>query len=128
MSGSLRLKLFGLLLAGLGLPVAHAQDLPAAADADPLRYERLLHANPFDPSALNNLGVVKASQGQIHDARDLLERAARLAPDSAEIRGNLDQLGAWQRGAAAAGSVRAAGSSKLPPEPPPLWNLRPTAR
>lgn len=127
MNRSRRMRLCALLLAGLGASAAHAQDLPAGADADQLRYERLLHANPFDPSALNNLGVVKAAQGQIHDARDLLERAARLAPDSAEIRGNLDQIGSWQR-SAAADSVRAAGSSKLPPEPPPLWNVRPPSR
>lgn len=124
MSGTFCRRL-ALLAAILCCPLAlAAEDTPAGIEADQLRYERLLRANPFDPAALNNLGVVKAMQGELNDARDLFDRAARLAPDSVEIRKNIEGLGAWQRGEAD-GLPRAAETSKLPPNPPALWNASP---
>lgn len=91
-------------------------------------FERALEVNPFDPVALNNLAVAKAEQGQFHEATALLERAAKLQPDNAEIAANLARLRGYVQGYAMAG-VEPAGPvqpqrSGLPPAPPPLWGSR----
>lgn len=91
-------------------------------------FERALEVNPFDPVALNNLAVAKAEQGQFHEATALLERAAKLQPDNAEIAANLARLRGYVQGYAMAG-VEPAGpvqpsASGLPPEPPQLWSER----
>lgn len=106
-------------------------DDTGASEANQFRFERQLRVNPFDPAALNNLAVVKAGQGRYEDARDLLERAARLAPESEQIRANLGRLTAWLN--SAAGNSKAYDApelsvSKVPPEPPPLWDQKPPKR
>ena len=89
-------------------------------------FERALEVNPFDPVALNNLAVAKAEQGQFHEATAMLERAAKLQPDNAEIAANLARLRGYVQGYAMAG-VEPAGQSpaaisgNLPPAPPALW-------
>ncbi len=100
-----------------------------AQDQEPLRanqfrFEHQLRVNPFDPAALNNLAVVKAAQGRYADARDLLERAARLAPLNSEIRANLGRLAAWESSVSGAASPQRPPELETfrpPPEPPPLW-------
>jgi Flp pilus assembly protein TadD len=103
-----------------------AQDAPAdAGDAIEFRFERQLRVNPFDPAALNNLAVVKAGQGRYDDALDLLQRATRLAPQSLEIRANLDRLRAWMTTLGrdpAALEAPELSLSQVPPEPPRLWD------
>ena len=92
-------------------------------------FERALEVNPFDPVALNNLAVAKAEQGQFHEAAAMLERAAKLQPDNAEIAANLARLRGYVQGYAMAG-VEPAGQSpaaingSLPPAPPALWGSR----
>jgi Flp pilus assembly protein TadD len=105
-----------------------AQDAAAqAGSANQFRFERQLRVNPFDPAALNNLAVVKAEQGRYDDAMDLLQRAARLAPQSAEIRTNLDRLKAWKEtwGSRDPLAEPELSISQVPPDPPRLWNATP---
>lgn len=92
-------------------------------------FERALEVNPFDPVALNNLAVAKAEQGQFHEATAMLERAAKLQPDNAEIAANLARLRGYVQGYAMAGvepagQSSAAISGNLPPPPPALWGSR----
>lgn len=100
-----------------------------ASEANQFRFERQLRVNPFDPAALNNLAVVKASQGRYDDAMDLLQRAARLAPDNEPIRANLGRLKAWMQTSLGRSpeSLEAPqlSLSQVPPEPPRLWNAAP---
>ncbi|MDP3859612.1 MAG: tetratricopeptide repeat protein [Stagnimonas sp.] len=89
-----------------------------------LDFEKALEVNPFDPLALNNLAVAKAEQGQFHEATAMLERAAKLQPDNAEIAANLARLRGYVQGYAMAGVSPAAQNSMsgpLPPAPPALW-------
>lgn len=129
--GRLRCTLFAMLAAlaaGVTAPAVAQDGEAGAGEASQFRFERQLRVNPFDPVALNNLAVVKAGQGRYEDAQDLLERASRLAPDSAEIRRNLERLTAWRgsaAGDAGADTPAEPDLSKLPPEPPPLWNRAP---
>lgn len=121
-------------LAGLAvlaaIPAASLAQEPAAGPdeaVNPMRFERQLRVNPFDPAALNNLAVVKAEQGRYDDAMDLLQRAARLAPDNAEIRANLGRLKAWKDtwGTRDPLAEPELSISQVPPDPPRLWNSTP---
>jgi len=106
---------------------AFAQDVAPGADANQFRFERQLRVNPFDPAALNNLAVVKAGQGRYDDAMDLLQRAARLAPENAEIRANIGRLKAWKDtwGTRDPLAEPELSVSQVPPDPPRLWNSTP---
>ena len=85
--------------------------------------------NPFDAAAVNNQAVASAAQGDYENALNLLERAARLAPQRADIAANLHLMRSWV--ARNAPQIRLAEPSHpvvnvypdagLPPEPPPLW-------
>lgn len=89
-----------------------------------LDFEKALDVNPFDPVALNNLAVAKAERGQFHEATALLERAAKLQPNNAEVVANLARLRGYVQGYAMAGVSGAAPRSvngPLPPPPPSLW-------
>lgn len=121
---ALRLQLLDPQLRPLGNP---GEAGAKAGDVDQVRFERQLRSNPFDPAALNNLAALAAAQpGRQEEARDLLERAQRLAPDSAEIRSNLERLAQAQR-VEPAPSSSGHSLSKLPPEPPRLWIASPPA-
>lgn len=115
------------LLLGVVPSSAFAQDAPEPSSTAPFRFERQLRVNPFDPAALNNLAVVKAEQGRYDDAMDLLQRAARLAPDNAVIRANVDRLQAWRDTLGTRDPLAAPdlSISQVPPEPPRLWNAIP---
>lgn len=94
------------------------------ADQAELDFEKALDVNPFDPAALNNLAVAKAEQGQFHQATALLERAAKLQPDNADVAANLARLRGFVQGYAMAGVDPAKpkpSAGPLPPAPPPLW-------
>ena len=112
-----------LTLAALVTAPLWAQD-EVGTDANQFRFERQLRVNPFDPAALNNLAVVKAGQGHYDDAYDLLQRAARLAPQSEEIRANVNRLKAWMdtTGTRDPLAEPELTLSQVPPEPPRLWN------
>lgn len=89
-----------------------------------LDFEKALEVNPFDPVALNNLAVAKAERGQFHEATALLERAAKLQPNNAEVVANLARLRGYVQGYAMAGVSGAMPKSvngPLPPPPPSLW-------
>jgi len=118
-----------LLLAALTASPAHSQD-EIGTEANQFRFERQLRVNPFDPAALNNLAVVKAGQGRYADAYDLLQRAARLAPQSEEIRTNVGRLKAWMdtMGTRDPLAEPELTLSQVPPEPPRLWNSTPPKR
>jgi tetratricopeptide (TPR) repeat protein len=109
-----------------------AQGEHAAAAAE---WEARLEVNPFDPADLNNLAVAKAAQGDYPSARELLQRAVRLAPDREDIAANLARLADWmdrQRdGIAPAGAhpaLREPGARVVPPEPPAPWPRRAATR
>lgn len=93
------------------------------------RFADALEINPFDPVALNNLAAAKAEQGDYHTALELLERAERLAPESADIAANLARLRGWVNyyagnelhPAARIAVPEARMTEGLPPPPPALW-------
>lgn len=58
----------------------------AAAERD---YRRLLAKNPRDVAVLYHLGVALHQQARAEEARQILARAAAIAPDAAEIRFSL---------------------------------------
>lgn len=97
----------------------------AAAAAE---WEARLEVNPFDPADLNNLAVAKAAQGDFQSARELLQRAVRLAPEREDIAANLARLADWmdrQRDGIASPGAHPAlvepGARVVPPEPPAPW-------
>lgn len=100
----------------------------AAASA---QWAARLQVNPFDPADLNNLAVAKAANGDFQSARELLQRAVRLAPEREDIAANLARLADWmdrQRDGIAPLSghpaLREPGARVVPPEPPALWPRR----
>lgn len=95
-------------------------DMPQAV----LQLEKRLGENPFDALALNNLAVTKARSGELYEALSLLERAARLAPDTLAIQQNRDALEAWlgRRAKAQGGTQTERATPYVPqPAPPPIW-------
>ena len=128
MSSVTRAALLALATLVAAAPVL-AQD-EVGTEGNQFRFERQLRVNPFDPAALNNLAVVKAGQGRYTDAFDLLERAARLAPQSKEIHANMGRLKAWMAtmGTRDPLSEPELTISQMPPEPPRLWNSAPPKR
>lgn len=112
-----------LALAALVVSPAWSQD-EVDTETNQFRFERQLRVNPFDPAALNNLAVFKAGQGRYAEAYELLQRAARLAPQSGEILANVGRLKAWMD---TIGTLDPLAEpeltiSQVPPEPPRLWN------
>ncbi|MES0873817.1 hypothetical protein [Sinimarinibacterium thermocellulolyticum] len=91
--------------------------------------EARLGANPYDPVALNNLAVARARGDEVFAALELLDRAARLAPEHPVIAENRNRLRTWlmrriERADAHGSDDAVAGASRPPallPEPPPLW-------
>lgn len=132
---AVRPAVYATLVVG-GLVPAFAQDAEraraqfaegehAAAAAE---WEARLEVNPFDPADLNNLAVAKAAQGDFQGARELLQRAVRLAPEREDIAANLARLTDWmdrQRDGIAPPSahpaLREPGARVVPPEPPAPW-------
>ena len=89
-----------------------------------INFERALEVNPFDAVALNNLAVAKAEQGQFHEATAMLERAAKLSPDNADVAANLARLRGYVQGYAIVGMeplLPKSATGALPAPPPPLW-------
>lgn len=89
--------------------------------------ENSLGDNPFDPVQLNNLAVARSRDGDVYAALQLLDRAARLAPEQPVILDNRSKLREWI--AAKIGANRqqldAVAIDNLPsqlPDPPPLWS------
>lgn len=94
---------------------------------------RTAPVNPFDPVALNNLAVAKADEHQYQEALQLLERAARFAPDRKDILANYDRLKNWVNTyGIPTREIRqqllearfSAPARDIPPEPPALWQKR----
>jgi tetratricopeptide (TPR) repeat protein len=101
-------------------------------------YGELVRQNPFDPVALNNMAIAKASAGDYQAALELLNRANRLAPQRVDIRENLKQLQTWlqknhsvslnteTKFARNTNNVRNPGNPgstvTVLPEPPALWS------
>lgn len=128
-----------ILAAGLLLPLAalaadpHSDGRTFMAQGDSnsaaKKFGEAAQINPFDASALNNQAVALAAQGDNEKAMQLLERAARLAPNRADIAANLNELRSWlNRNNPASLSQKKMpvmnaypASGQVPPEPPPLW-------
>lgn len=88
--------------------------------------EATLGDNPFDPVQLNNLAAARARNGDVYAALQLLDRAARLAPEQPVIADNRKQLREWIAAKIGANSARleAVPLVDLPsqlPDPPALW-------
>ncbi|NGY03754.1 tetratricopeptide repeat protein [Solimonas terrae] len=88
--------------------------------------ENTLGDNPFDPVQLNNLAVARSRDGDVYAALELLDRAARLAPDQAVILDNRTKLREWiaARIGANKQQLDTVAVDRLPsqlPDPPPLW-------
>lgn len=123
MNASMRIRPALLILAALLAGSAAAQ-APVGGQADLAPFDQHMQVDPSDPAALNNLAVIQAGQGRYADARALLERAARLAPQSVEIRDNLARVETWMEAMKVRNPQAGAepGAAWVPPEPPPLWN------
>lgn len=108
---------------------AHADDEATAlleagyVDSAIAGFEARLGANPYDAVALNNLAVTRAREDDVFAASDLLDRAARLAPEHPVIGENRALLRTWimRRIELADTGGRAAVPASPLPEPPPLW-------
>lgn len=127
--------LAGLLLAPLAAPAQGPA--PSSAQLQSLlesgrvsqavdSLEATLGDNPFDPVQLNNLAAARARNGDVYAALQLLDRAARLAPEQPVIANNRKQLREWIAAKIGANSARleAVPVVDLPaqlPDPPPLW-------
>ncbi|WP_028081478.1 tetratricopeptide repeat protein [Solimonas soli] len=126
------------LLAAVLLPaVASAQGAPNAAQLQSLlqngqvdtavsTLESTLGDNPFDPVQLNNLAAARARSGDVYAALQLLDRAARLAPEQPVIADNRRKLREWIAAKIGANQQRmeAVPVNDVPaqlPDPPPLW-------
>ncbi len=122
------------LLALLFAAGVHADDGPPSLEAllesgkIDLAIESLeqeLGDNPYDPVQLNNLAVARTRKGEVYTALDLLDRAARLAPNRPTIADNRKQLREWLAGkvGANADSLQASARPIPPslPDPPALW-------
>ncbi|MGH8446707.1 MAG: hypothetical protein ACREVL_15660 [Solimonas sp.] len=88
--------------------------------------ENTLGENPFDPVQLNNLAAARARQGDVYAALQLLDRAARLAPEQPVIADNRSKLRAWIAAKIGANSAKleavpVTGVPAQMPDPPPLW-------
>ncbi|AWL11668.1 hypothetical protein HMF8227_01187 [Saliniradius amylolyticus] len=57
------------------------QDYPAAAE----QYQSLLETKPDNAMLLNNLAWLRAQEGQLKQAKSLIDRAVSLSPDDAQI-------------------------------------------
>lgn len=140
------LRALGAVMLGIsamaGPSMAVAQDAGLAReqfaqgehDAAAAAWEARLEVNPFDPADLNNLAVAKAARGDYQAARELLQRAVRLAPGREDIAANLARLTDWmdrQRdGIAPPGAhpaLQQPGARVVPPEPPAPWPRRAAA-
>ena len=84
-------------------------------------YAQALRLNPFDPVALNNMGVVKAAAGDYQAALDFFIQANSRAPQRRDIKENLDNLQAWAKSYFGVPTVTGASVNEFMPEPPPLW-------
>lgn len=120
-----------LLMLGAG-PARASDDRTAAlleagrADSAMALWEKELGDNPYDAVALNNLAVQRAGSGEVFVAFDLLDRAARLAPEHPVIASNRATLRDWiARRIAVARPGPDDWRVEQPrpglPEPPPLW-------
>jgi Flp pilus assembly protein TadD len=76
---------------------------------------------PYDPVALNNLGVAKAAAGDYLTALDLIARAQKLAPYRTDIQDNLSNLREWVKTYAAPQDDTLLADANVPQEPPVLW-------
>jgi hypothetical protein len=118
-------------------PAAHAQGTPNSAQLQSLlengqvgeavsTLEGTLGDNPFDPVQLNNLAVARARNGDVYAALQLLDRAARLAPEQPIIEDNRKRLREWiaVKIGANARQMEAVPVNDVPaqlPDPPALW-------
>lgn len=120
------------LLATLWLSRAGADELRelnallegGQVDAAVQALESRLGENPFDPVQLNNLASAQARRGDVYTALDLLNRAARLAPDDPTVKANQEALRNWLAARVSGQRDMIAPIPRLPdnpPEPPPLW-------
>ncbi len=73
---------------GMGLWYLENDRLPAAKTA----FQASIHANAGNPLAYNNLAVTLERMNQRKQAIDLLEKAAKMAPDNQQISGNLKRM------------------------------------
>jgi tetratricopeptide (TPR) repeat protein len=79
-------RILGLALAGHGRFEESARELRAARG---LWRPSMLPVTPHLVRALNDLAIARARAGRLDDAAAALEEALALAPDNAEVRGNL---------------------------------------
>lgn len=88
-------------------------------------YAEALRLNPFDPVALNNMGVAKAAIGDYQAAIDFFTRAGNLAPNRMDIKENIANLQGWAKTYTGVTPVSAARPAIFIAEPPALWSALP---
>jgi hypothetical protein len=122
---NMRATLIPFLLAGLAVPVAWGQQLPATVTfvAPQVAFSH------YDPVALNESAMERVRQGDLSTALILLERASRLAPHDPRIARNLRELQAYRTGTPAPAEAPATGARPgpgpvIPAEPPAIWPLQ----
>src|SRR5580704_7000880 len=71
-------------------PTRSLDHLSAATPSEaPAHYRKILRQDPGNPQALHRLGLLTRQQGHHEKALDLLLRAAKLLPDSAQIQSDV---------------------------------------
>ena len=121
----MRTTSFLMLLAGLAVPAAMAQQRPDALTGAP---PSGVHDH-YDPVLLNEFAIDRIRQHDLTTAWILLERAALLAPHDQRIHSNLRELEMYRMGKPApaeiaAPVVRQSPGQGIAAEPPPIWPLR----
>lgn len=84
-------------------------------------YAESLRLNPFDPVALNNMGVAKAAAGDYQAALDYFLQANSRAPHRRDIKENLENLQTWVKSYLGVSTMTGAALNDFAPEPPALW-------
>ena len=85
-------------------------------------YTEALRLNPFDPVALNNMGVAKAAAGDYQTAIDFLIRANKRAPNRRDIKENMENLQGWLKAYSGISNAPSMSVNILTPESPQLWS------
>ncbi|NEX60027.1 hypothetical protein [Noviherbaspirillum galbum] len=126
-----------LILAGALLAAVHAMDAIAGPqDAAQLGRAYLAEGEtvaaaksfaeqqrmaPYDPVALNNLGVARAAAGDYLTALDYISRAQKAAPYRTDIQDNLNALREWVKAYSVRSEDEVLADDNVPQEPPTPW-------
>lgn len=130
MHAKLKAGLFALAISAASLAAAGPQDAAqlgraylaeGEASAAAKSFAEQHRMAPYDPVALNNLGVARVAAGDYLMGLDYISRAQKAAPHRTDIQENLANLREWVKLYSAPPEAVMLADANLPQEPPPLW-------